>query len=106
MRETLPFDAELPPATNERPGGPWPGVAVNGDLNVARREWLHTNGAGAYASSTLAGMHSRRYHGLLVAALDPPRGRHVFLSHVDATITLPRPTLPPSPSPVAYGPPS
>jgi predicted glycogen debranching enzyme len=81
-------------------------VAVNGDLKLARREWLHTNGAGAYASSTLAGMHSRRYHGLLVAALDPPRGRHVFLSHVDATITLPRPSLPP-PSPVqAYGPPS
>jgi len=35
-------------------------------------------------------MHTRRYHGLLVAALDPPRGRHVFLSHVDATLSLPR----------------
>jgi len=66
---------------------PWPAVAVERDLKRARLEWLHTNGAGAYASSTLAGMHTRRYHGLLVAALDPPRGRHVFLSHVDASVT-------------------
>lgn len=68
----------------------WPGVVIAGDLARARREWLHTNGAGAYASSTLAGMHARRHHGLLVAALDPPQGRHLFLSHVDATITVPR----------------
>jgi predicted glycogen debranching enzyme len=68
----------------------WPSVVVAGDLSRARREWLHTNGAGAYASSTIAGMHARRYHGLLIAALDPPQGRHLFLSHVDATITLPR----------------
>jgi glycogen debranching enzyme len=60
---------------------------VGRDLKRARREWLHTNGAGAYASSTVAGMHTRRYHGLLVAALDPPRRRHVFLSHVDVTVT-------------------
>ncbi len=68
----------------------WPSIHVAGDLARARREWLHTNGAGAYASSTIAGMHARRYHGLLIAALDPPRGRHLFLSHVDATVTLPR----------------
>ena len=68
----------------------WPSVAVAGDLARARREWIHTNGAGAYASSTIAGMHARRYHGLLIAALDPPQGRHLFLSHVDATIALPR----------------
>lgn len=69
---------------------PWPSAIVGGDLQKARREWLHTNGAGAYASSTLAGMHTRRYHGLLVAALDPPRGRHVLLSHVDTTVVGPR----------------
>ncbi len=58
--------------------GVWPSVLVNGDLSRARREWVHTNGAGAYASSTLASMHTRRYHGLLVAALEPPRARHVL----------------------------
>src|SRR5262245_29734978 len=73
----------------------WPHLDAQGDLGRARREWLHTNGAGAYASSTLAGMHTRRYHGLLVAALDPPLGRHVILSHVDAAVTLPRdPSVP------------
>ncbi|MFO0761089.1 MAG: amylo-alpha-1,6-glucosidase [Byssovorax sp.] len=68
----------------------WPSVAVKGDLSRARREWLHTNGAGAYAASTLANMHTRRYHGLLVAALEPPIGRHVLLSHVDITVVAPR----------------
>lgn len=101
-------DAELFETSVEGPGSavlpaggpsPWPSVAVNGELARARREWLHTNGAGAYASSTLANMHTRRYHGLLVAALDPPRGRHVFLSHVDATILRPRGTAA-GPSPI------
>lgn len=82
---------------------PWPSVTVDADLGRAQREWVHTNGAGAYASSTLACMHTRRYHGLLVAALDPPRGRHVYLSHVDAIITVPRP---PSPQDGSEGPPA
>jgi predicted glycogen debranching enzyme len=71
---------------------PWPRVEVHGDLGRALKEWLHTNGAGAYASSTLACMHTRRYHGLLVASLDPPRGRHVMLSHVDASVEIPEPS--------------
>jgi predicted glycogen debranching enzyme len=70
------------------PHDPWPRVEVHEELSRARSEWLHTNGAGAYAASTVAGMHTRRYHGLLVAALDPPRGRHVVLSHVDVKVAL------------------
>jgi len=66
----------------------WPSVRVDGVLDRARMEWLHTNGAGAYASSTIAQMHTRRYHGLLVAALEPPRKRHVTLSHMDASIEV------------------
>jgi predicted glycogen debranching enzyme len=66
----------------------WPSVRVDGELNRARVEWIHANGAGAFASSTVARLHTRRYHGLLVAAMDPPRRRHVVLSHVDATVTL------------------
>ena len=72
--------------TSPIPEGVWPSALVKGDLARAKREWIHTNGAGAYASSTLAGTHTRRYHGLLVAALDPPRARHVLLSHVDITV--------------------
>lgn len=63
----------------------WPAVRVDGDMERSRVEWVHGNGAGAYASSTVAQMHTRRYHGLLVAALEPPRRRHVIISHVDAT---------------------
>ena len=50
------------------------------------REWLVTNGLGGYASGTLAGVVTRRYHGLLVAALPAPVGRMVMLSHVEARL--------------------
>jgi predicted glycogen debranching enzyme len=67
---------------------PWPTLAVRGELENAEREWLHTNGAGAYAMSTVALMHSRRYHGLLVAALDPPLRRTVIVSHAETIVTV------------------
>lgn len=49
-------------------------------------EWLVTNGIGGYASGTLAGMPTRRYHALLIAALGGLRGRTVMLAHVDETL--------------------
>jgi len=49
-------------------------------------EWLETNGLGGWASSTISGAHTRRYHGLLVAATTPPTGRMVLLSKLDETI--------------------
>ena len=45
-----------------------------------RREWLVTNGLGGYASGTVAGVNTRRYHGLLVAALAPPVERTVLVA--------------------------
>lgn len=51
-----------------------------------QREWLETNGRGSYASSTTTGQNTRRYHGLLVAALEPPVARKVLLSKLDETI--------------------
>jgi glycogen debranching enzyme len=57
------------------------GREICGDLTAAlRREWLVTNGLGGYASSTLAGINTRSYHGLLVAALNPPVDRTVLVS--------------------------
>ncbi len=57
------------------------------DLGVAEeREWLVTNGIGGYAAGTVAGPQSRCYHGLLVAALDPPLGRTLLVAHLDETI--------------------
>ena len=53
------------------------------------REWLETNGLGGFASSTVSGANTRRYHGLLVAATKPPVGRMVFLSKLEESIALP-----------------
>src|SRR5262244_128194 len=59
------------------------------DLDAAsRREWLETNGIGGFASSTITGLNTRRYHGLLVAATKPPLGRMVLLSKVEETLVI------------------
>ncbi len=52
------------------------------------REWLETNGLGGYSSSTVAGLNTRRYHGLLVAATKPPVGRAVMLSKLEETLVI------------------
>ena len=62
-------------------------VCRNLDLAL-RREWLETNGLGGYASSTIAGLNTRRYHGLLVAAANPPLGRLVLLSKFEETLIV------------------
>jgi len=49
------------------------------------REWLATNGIGGYASCTVAGVTTRRYHGLLVAALKPPLGRTLLVAKLEET---------------------
>src|SRR6185503_638474 len=62
---------------------------VCGDLEAASsREWLETNGLGGFASSTLAGMNTRRYHGLLMAATKPPVGRVLLLSKLEETLIV------------------
>lgn len=53
------------------------------------REWLVANGLGGYASGSVAGVCTRRYHGLLVAALPAPAGRTVMLSHLAEALRLP-----------------
>ncbi len=62
------------------------GREICSDLpNAESREWLVTNGIGGYASGTVAGLLTRRYHGLLVAALKPPLGRTLMLTKLDET---------------------
>jgi predicted glycogen debranching enzyme len=62
---------------------------ICGDLEAAlRREWLETNGLGGFASSTIIGLNTRRYHGLLVAATKPPVGRLVLLSKLEETLFI------------------
>jgi predicted glycogen debranching enzyme len=63
------------------------GREICGDLASAeRREWLCTNGIGGFASGTVAGTLTRRYHGLLVAALKPPLLRTLVCPKVDETV--------------------
>jgi predicted glycogen debranching enzyme len=56
---------------------------------MLRREWLVTNGLGGFASGTLAGVPTRRYHGLLIAALPTPLGRTVMFNHLSEWLRLP-----------------
>ena len=63
------------------------GREICGDLSTAeQREWLVTNGIGGFASGTVAGLLTRRYHGLLIAALKPPRDRILLVTKIDETV--------------------
>src|SRR5215472_2638456 len=55
---------------------------------LLRREWLATNGLGGYASGTISGSVSWRYHGLLISALPAPFGRMAMLNHLTESIHL------------------
>jgi predicted glycogen debranching enzyme len=71
---TLPIEFERP---------------VCGDpAEACTREWLETNGIGGFASSTILGLNTRRYHALLTAATQPPVGRVVLLSKLEETLVL------------------
>ncbi len=68
---------------------------INFDRNVCNdfaaassREWLETNGIGGFASGTVAGSRSRRYHALLTAATKPPLGRISMLSKFEETVFI------------------
>src|SRR5918911_3580587 len=56
---------------------------------MLRREWLVTNGLGGFASGTVAGVPTRRYHGLLIAALPTPLGLTVMFNHLSEWLRLP-----------------
>lgn len=71
------------------------GREVCGDLVAAEtREWIVTNGIGGFASGTVAGHLTRRYHGLLIAALRPPLARTLLVSKFDETATYDGKTYP------------
>ncbi|MEO6722962.1 MAG: amylo-alpha-1,6-glucosidase [Ferruginibacter sp.] len=56
--------------------------------DATQYEWLETNGLGGYSSSSIIGAHSRRYHGLLVAAIKPPTDRMVLVSKLDEAVVV------------------
>ena len=68
---------------------PWPGKEGRVPESGLNDEWLVTNGLGAYASGTLSGIITRRYHGYLVAALPAPFGRMMMLNQLGERLELP-----------------
>lgn len=67
---------------------PWSMAERRTSEQLLRREWLVTNGLGGYASGTVSGIATRRYHGLLVAALQSPFGRMMMVNHVGEEVSL------------------
>jgi len=67
---------------------PWSKANKPDPVLLLTREWLVTNGLGGYASASVSGACTRRYHGLLVASLPAPLGRMVMLSHFAEEIAL------------------
>jgi predicted glycogen debranching enzyme len=67
---------------------PSPGAESAAMDALLGREWLVTNGLGGYASGTVAGVSTRRYHGLLIAALPAPLGRYMMLNHLSEQLRL------------------
>lgn len=65
------------------------GPGVCADLHAGEsREWLETNGLGGYASGTVGGTRTRRYHGLLIAATRPPVSRSLLLAKVEEVLVV------------------
>lgn len=58
------------------------------------KEWIITNGIGGFASSSILGINTRKYHGLLIASMTPPARRYLILSKVDESITIDGKTTP------------
>jgi predicted glycogen debranching enzyme len=67
---------------------PWSALPERDPEVLLEREWLVTNGLGGYASGTVSGACTRRYHGLLIAALPAPLGRFVMFNHLTEEIKL------------------
>ena len=67
----------------------WPREGDRHDGDVPAHEWLVTNGLGGYASGTVVGAITRRFHGLLIAALPAPLGRVMLLNHISERLRFP-----------------
>src|SRR5580698_2679818 len=75
----------------DRPMPPLEEIAREEDPTspLVTREWLVTNGLGGYASGAVATLATRRYHGLLVAALPAPLGRTMLMAHLTEVVRMP-----------------
>lgn len=79
------------PATPASPSPPVQIGCKRGDPSgeMLSREWLVTNALGGYASGTIGGANTRRFHGFLIAALPAPAGRTMMFNHLEETLEGP-----------------
>src|ERR1700741_4003583 len=63
-------------------------IEVNQTSAELDREWIVTNGLGGYASGTIAGLNTRRFHGWLIAALPAPHGRMMMMNQIEETVYI------------------
>ncbi|MCL6578073.1 MAG: amylo-alpha-1,6-glucosidase [Candidatus Bathyarchaeota archaeon] len=76
-----------------------PAISLNREMlsrfdDAVSKEWIITNGLGGYASSTVLGLNMRKYHGLLVAAFNPPGDRRICLAKLDEEVSIGNSTYP------------
>jgi len=64
-------------------------MAASNSLKNGKSEWLEADGLGGFASGTVSGLRTRRYHALLLAATLPPAGRFVLVNGFDAEVETP-----------------
>jgi predicted glycogen debranching enzyme len=81
------------PPKSQRPTPPVPAISFGPEIctdlaTAEQREWLVTNGLGGFASGTIAGSATRRYHGLLFAALNPPAARTQLVAGLDEIVRI------------------
>src|SRR5689334_18668704 len=88
-RDGPPAGRPFPAANDLVRRMPWSAAQMAHPESLLTREWLVTNALGGYASGTVAGVPTRRYHGLLIAALPAPLGRTVMLGQVTELLRLP-----------------
>src|SRR5215470_14281409 len=87
-KRSMPSKDSLSPTSGENIAISF-GPEICNDLAAAeQREWLVTNGIGGFASGTVAGSATRRYHGLLIAALNPPVGRTFLAAGLDEIASI------------------
>src|ERR1700761_783442 len=68
---------------------PWASLPGRSLDTLVEREWILTNALGGYAAGTVAGVCTRRYHGLLIAALPAPLGRVMMFNQLAEELRLP-----------------
>lgn len=68
---------------------PWTGRNMTRDQLLLKREWLVTNGLGGYATGTVSGALTRRYHGLLIVAYPAPLGRTLVFNKLSELVRFP-----------------